>query len=108
MRGCKNLEAFSMNINFDAEELKELLHCCPKLKLLCIRTRFKQLFKIVKNYGKSLRYLQIEVGRINVKKVKLDKLKKYFDGQFTQLTMNNKEIHGKDLMQLKEKKCCDV
>ena len=53
VQGCKNLEAFSMKIDFDAEEMKELLHCCPKLKSLCIRRSSKEMFKVVKKYGKK-------------------------------------------------------
>ena len=57
MRGCKNLEAFSMEPIFEAEELKNLLHCCSELKSLCTQTRFKELFKVVKNYGQAQKIL---------------------------------------------------
>ena len=108
IRGCKNLETFSMDVDFDAEQLKDMMRSCPNLKSLCIATRSKELFRIVKKHGNNLRCLHIGTRQVDVKEVKVDKLMKYFDGQFTHFSLFTNHQHNFVLKKsLKEKKCCN-
>lgn len=112
MRVCENLETFSMNNrDLKTKELMEILCCCPKLKLLCIETRSRELFKIIKAHGKNLVSFHIRARSTKCeRKVELEKLKKYFDGQFTHFKFGY--LQGYDILLLKEteseEKCCKI
>ena len=91
LRGCKNLESFSMKYGcfLTAEELKDLLQCCRKLKTLCIQTKSKKLFTIIRKHGKNIRCLHVSRrNRIDLEKIEWENFKKYLDGQFQHLSAN--------------------
>ena len=115
IRGCTNLELFSINMALKATELKRLLMCRPNLKSLCVGKCSKEIFKIVKNHGNNLHTLHMALPHwnTNLENFKLKKINTFFDGQFTQFTFiqeYQRDEKPKLLIRKtgKEEKCCKL